>query len=47
MKSEHKKGMIYNVLPGTKLGVVTADYLEKIAKVARVSKFLQIACKKA
>ena len=35
MSSEAKKGKAYNVLPGPKMGVVTADYLERIAAVAR------------
>jgi NAD(P)H-nitrite reductase large subunit len=35
MSSAAKKGNAYNVLPGPKMGVVTADYLEKIAAVAR------------
>jgi NAD(P)H-nitrite reductase large subunit len=35
MSSAAKKGKAYNVLPGPKMGGVTADYLERIAAVAR------------
>lgn len=35
MSSEAKTGKAYNVLPGPKMGIVTAEYLEKIAAVAR------------
>jgi len=35
MSSESKSYKTYNVLPGIKMGVVSVDYLEKIAKVAR------------
>ncbi|HIJ79513.1 MAG: NAD(P)/FAD-dependent oxidoreductase [Desulfobulbaceae bacterium] len=35
MGDEPQQGRSYNVLPGTKMGVVTVDHLEKIAEVAR------------
>ena len=35
MSTKKETGKPYNVLPGTKFGVVSVDHLEKIAKVAR------------
>jgi NAD(P)H-nitrite reductase large subunit len=34
-ENKNKRNKTYNVLPGTQMGVLTAEYLEKLAEIAR------------